>query len=145
MQLASVSHIDILRNDIYKIVSDRKNLMFYDGKVDGLEPNINCKFFYSSPFDPLEFVTIDVYEDVKTLNINSKKIKVFGIINIIRDKDNLNIGFYQSEYGTVLIEEVELRGVKKLNIKLYINEFGEVDINNTINYFEKKLCLKSIS
>ncbi|WDC84112.1 hypothetical protein PL321_17870 [Caloramator sp. mosi_1] len=92
---AAVNSLDLV-NRIDMVLKGRKNLMFYDGRRDGLEDNVAFKYFYSSPKNALDFVNVDIFENPKDC--------IYGVINVIMDYD----GGYEdlsSDYGNIVVKK----------------------------------------
>lgn len=142
MQKLKINYLNNLRDEMYDLLNDRKNLMFYDGIRDGLDDNIECKFFYSSPHDPLEFINIDIFNEKTVVNLNGCSEECFGTISIIKDVTCINETDLRNVYGKVNVDYVDIRGINKQNIKLFLNNDGISKIKDAIEYFENELCKK---
>ena len=132
-----------LKRELENILCNRKNLLIYDGMRDGLDDNIDFRFFYSNPFEPLEFVNIDVFKNADVILFGNNRSRVYGRIYIIMEKENFGSNFFESWYGLVQIEDINIRGVAKIKVTLFLNENGIVNIDKAINYFESTYCVKS--
>lgn len=130
------------KDNFIKELSKRKNLMVYEGIKDGLEERVKNKYCYSSPFDPLEFVIIDVYNKPVIKNMYNKKVEIFGIMSIIRDEDGYIHRDFDTIYGAIEICNLCIRDVKKNEITLNINKNGIQDLKNVVLYFEDYFCRK---
>lgn len=133
---------EVYIDDFIKELSKRKNLMVYEGIKDGLEECVKSKYCYSSPYDPLEFVIIDIYNKPVMKNICNKKVEVFGIMSIIRDEDRYIHGDFDTIYGAMEICKLCIRDVKKNEIILNINKNGIQHLKNVVLYFEDYFCRK---
>lgn len=143
LNLIHKNHMDI-KDNILEILNRRKNFIFYDGLMDGLSNDVKYKFFYSNPHDALEFIILDVFYKAQIKNICDRSVETFGVIETVKEVDELPTGLTESIFGYTLIEEVEIRSIKKYRASLYINKNGLNDIENTINYFENYICNKGI-
>lgn len=131
---AAVKSLELV-DRIQNFLKGRKNLMFYDGRRDGLEENIAFKYFYSSPKNALDFINIDIFENPSD--------NIHGVINIIMDYD----GGYEgcsSEYGDIKVEKIEIRGVDKIKVELLLNKYGVSNIESAIEYFEGYIFNKTL-
>lgn len=134
----------------YRIIDDRlldelnkrKNLIIYEGIKDGLDEGVKNKYCYSNPYDPLEFIIIDVYNKPVVKGINNKNIEVFGIISIIKDEESYAAREFDTIYGRVEISDLCIREIKKNEIILNINKAGIQDLKRVILYFEDYFCIK---
>ncbi|SHF45855.1 hypothetical protein [Caloramator proteoclasticus] len=130
----AVESLDLV-NRIENVLRGRKNLMFYDGKRDGLDENVAFKYFYSSPKNALDFINVDIFE--------SPKDSLFGVINVIMDYD----GGYEecsSDYGNITVEKLQIRGVDKIKVELLLNKCGITNIENAIEFFEGYIFNKTL-
>lgn len=123
-------------------LNKRKNLMIYEGTKDGLDLSIQTKYCYSSPYDPLEFIIIDVYTKPVIKDINNKKVEIFGIMSIIKEEDKYEFREFDTIYGVVRISDICIRGIKKNEITLNINKAGIQDLKRVVLYFEDYFCIK---
>lgn len=139
MQVASISILDDLKNKIYELLINRKNLISYDGLKDSLESNIYYKFFYSSPKDALEFINLDIYRKAEKIQIGIKYFEAYGIMNIITDKEVIGPKYSENIFGYLVVDDIKIRQVDKRNIKLLINRNGLLNIKSLINFFEDNL------
>lgn len=135
---------DEFKENIIKKLENRKNFMYYEGLRDGLEENIKYKFFYSNPFDPLEFIIIDIFYETVRTNIINRSIDAFGVIEIIKEKDSTPTGLTECIYGYIEAQDVVIRNVNKISIKLHLSKKGHMDISEAINYFENYACNREI-
>lgn len=130
----AVESLDLV-NRIENVLKGRKNLMFYDGRRDGLDENVAFKYFYSSPKNALDFINVDIFE--------SPKDSFFGVINVIMDYD----GGYEecsSDYGNITVEKLQIRGVDKIKVELLLNKYGVSNIENAIEFFEGYIFNKTL-
>ncbi|WP_027308753.1 hypothetical protein [Caloramator sp. ALD01] len=130
----AVESLDLV-NRIENVLKGRKNLMFYDGRRDGLDENVAFKYFYSSPKNALDFINVDIFE--------SPKDSLFGVINVIMDYD----GGYEecsSDYGNITVEKLQIRGVDKIKVELLLNKYGVSNIENAIEFFEGYIFNKTL-
>lgn len=132
----------IINDGLFEELSKRKNLMTYEGIKDGLEEGVKNKYCYSSPYDPLEFIIIDVYNKSVIKNINNKKVEVFGIMSIIKDEDKCILREIDTIYGFIKISDLCLREIKKNEVVLNINKIGIQDLKRVVLYFESYFCIK---
>jgi uncharacterized protein YihD (DUF1040 family) len=132
------------QDEFYAEISTRKNLMVYDGIRDGLDENIRAKYFYSNPGEPLEFVVIDIYKDSVLLRFEGNESEVFGVVNIIKEKEAFDDSELESIYGHIIIRDIIIRDVDKNEITLYLNKNGISDLKSAVLYFEEYFCIKSI-
>ncbi len=132
----------IINDGLYDELNKRKNLMTYEGIKDGLEEGVKNKYCYSSPYDSLEFIIIDVYNKSVIKNINGKKVEIFGIMSIIKDEDKYVIREFDTIYGVIKIYDLWLRGIKKNEVILNINKIGIQDLKRVVLYFESYFCVK---
>jgi hypothetical protein len=139
MQVANISSLDKLKSDIYSVLINKKNLIFYDGLMDGLEPNLYFKFFYSSPHDALEFINLDIYKKTERVQFGNKLVEVFGVMSIITGKENILSEFTENIFGYFTIDDIKIRQIDKKNIKLFISKNGLSNIKNLINFYEMSL------
>lgn len=131
---AAVENLDLLKR-IERILKGRKNLMFYDGRKDGLEENIAFKYFYSSLKNALDFINIDIYE--KPIDF------IYGSISIIMDYDDI----YKEcscDYGKIEAEKTNIRGVEKVRLSLLLNRYGFENIEDAIIFFEGYITNKTL-
>lgn len=129
-------------NDFIGELSKRKNLMVYEGTKDDLEEYVKNKYCYSSPYDPLEFIIIDVYNRPVIKKINNKKVEVFGRMSIIKDENVYMQRDFDTIYGTINIYDICIRDIKKNEITFNINKNGIQDLKNVVLYFEDYFCKK---
>ena len=134
MLRAATEGLDLIKR-LDMVLSGRKNLMFYDGRRDGLEENIAFKYFYSSPKNALDFINIDIYEKPRDF--------IYGCISVIMDYENIYKEF-SSDYGKIEIEKIEIRGVKKIKVSLLLNKYGLENIEDAILYFEGYITNKTL-
>jgi hypothetical protein len=134
---------DVLRDEVYSVIKNRKNLIFYDGIKDCLEENIVFKFFYSNPHDPLEFITIDIYNKVEKIKIDGKTMESLGLISIIKEKPEHILSNFENINGYVVVEDIKIRNVDKIKIQFHINRNGISNMKDVIEYFENNLCSKN--
>ncbi|MDF2673851.1 MAG: hypothetical protein K0R09_2116 [Clostridiales bacterium] len=133
----------VLINDgLFDVLNKRKNLMVYEGIKDGLKAGIKNKYCYSSPYDPLEFVILDIYNKPVIKNIENKKVEIFGIMSIIKEEVKNAIKEFDTIYGNVCIENILIRGIKKNEVRLNINRIGIQDLIGAVLYFEDYFCKK---
>lgn len=140
MNIVSNEQIYVQKNKIQETLKNKKNLMYYDMQIEkcsDIDVNIIYRYFYSNPYDPLEFITLDVFNYAY-----AAKHKVFGVLTIIRDRINITESECDLAYGEVEIEDIIVREVEKSRIKLFINSTGIQNIDLCINYFENKYCIK---
>lgn len=130
------------RDDMMKILCSRRNLMVYEGIRDGLEENIDYRFFYSSPGEALEFVIIDIYRYPIDIEFESRKMECFGKIKMIREPGDFSEEAIRCLFGRILIENIKLREMDKINIVLNLNFHGIERIEEAIEYFEGLFCVK---
>jgi hypothetical protein len=145
MNNISTLRSNILHNEIAALLVSKKNLMIYDGFSDNLEENIAHKFFYSNPYEPLEFINIDIYYKWLPSLLSPGKIKIHGQIAVIRDRLNYDQDTHFNYYGVVIMEEMKIRDVEKTKITLFIGDNGITDIEGLVDYFESNYCKKSYS
>ena len=136
------AYCKIINDELYDELNKRKNLMTYEGIKDGLEEGVRKKYCYSSPYDPLEFIIIDIYSKSVIKNIYNKKVEVFGIMSIIKDEDKNVIREHDTIYGVISISDLCLRGIKKNEVVLNINKIGIQDLKRVVLYFESYFCVK---
>jgi hypothetical protein len=132
----------IINDGLFDELNKRKNLMIYEGIKDGLEVGVKNKYCYSSPYDPLEFIIIDVYNKSVIINIDNKKVEVFGTMSIIKDEDKYVEREFDTIYGYVVISDLCIREIKKNEVTLNINKIGIQDLKRVIVYFEDYFCIK---
>ena len=140
MNIVSSEQIYVQKNKIQEALKNKKNLMYYDMQIEkcsDIDENIIYRYFYSSPYDPLEFITLDVFNCAYAV-----KHKTFGVLTIVRDRVNIPESECDLTYGEVEIEDIIVREVEKSRIKLFINSTGIRNIDSCINYFENKYCVK---
>jgi hypothetical protein len=140
MNIVSNEQIYAQKNKIQEAQKNKKNLMYYDMQIEkcsDIDENIIYRYFYSSPYDSLEFITLDVFNYAYAM-----KHKIFGVLTIIRDRVNIPESECGLPYGEVEIEDIIVREVEKSRIKLFINSAGIQNIDLCINYFENKYCIK---
>lgn len=130
------------KDDFIEELSKRKNLMVYDGIKDSLEERVKNKYCYSSPYDPLEFIIIDVYNKPVIKDIHNKKVEIFGIMSIIKEEDEYIHRDIDTIYGVIKICDLYIREIKKNEITLNINKNGIQDLKNAVLYFEDYFCRK---
>lgn len=136
------SEQEIFKDNFIEELGNRKNLIVYDGINDGLEENIKNKYFYSNPYDPLEFIVIDIYSKPVINIIYNKKVEIFGIVSIIKEKCEYINRDFETVYGVVRINDICIRGIKKNEITMYINKHGLQDLKGVVLYFEDYFCKK---
>lgn len=133
---------EIFNDEFIEELNKRKNLLVYEGIKDGLEEGIKNKYCYSSPFDPLEFIIIDVYNKPVIKKIHNKKVEVFGILSIIKDEEKYVQKEFESIYGNITIVDIFIRKIKKNEVTLNINNVGIQDLKRVVLYFEDYFCRK---
>lgn len=130
------------RDDFIEELNKRKNLMIYEGIGDGLEEGVKKKYCYSSPYDPLEFIIIDIYNRTIIKNIYNKKVEIYGIMSIIKEEEKYLRNEYESIYGNITISDIYIRNIKKNEVILNINRVGIQDLRSVVLYFEDYFCKK---
>lgn len=133
---------DNLKDEIIETLRGRRNLMVYDGIRDGLDENVDYRFFYSSPGDALEFVVGDIFRSSVDIEFKGRNIECFGKVKIIREPKDYREGFVECLFGMVTTENIKVRAMDKVDIVLNLNFYGIERINEAIEYFEKFFCVK---
>ena len=132
----------LVNDELFDVLNQRKNLMVYEGIKDGLDEDVRNKYCYSSPYDPLEFIILDIYNKPVIKNTKNKKVEIFGIMSIIKEEVKNTIMEFDTIYGYVRIENILIRGIKKNEVTLNINRIGIQDLISVVLYFEDYFCKK---
>lgn len=130
------------RDEVEELLHEKRNLMVYDGRRDGLDEKVDYRFFYSSPGDALEFVIGDIFRNGDDFKIDGRSIKRFGEINIIREPGDFCEEIVECLFGIVVVGKIKVREIDRINITLNLNSFGVKRLKDSIEYFEKSFCVK---
>lgn len=128
MELKVFSKFKDIIGYIETVLENKKNLMLYENHEENFSNS--CRFIYSNPNSPLEFIFLDIFE--KSDN------RIFGLISIITSRKDYTHESLTSMYGEVTYEDILIRGIEKTKISVSFN-LTDFDIKDIIRYFEKLL------